>query len=64
MSMFTRARARSERRSIIRSMLGMSEKELRDIGVSRYQLERALDEVDDPRIFEKVRRRSLRELPF
>lgn len=63
MSLFTNTRNRIERRMIIKSMLGMSDKELRDIGVSRYHLERGLIEADDPEIFQKIRARSLSERP-
>lgn len=64
MSFFSRARARHERRIAIKSMLGMSDAELRDIGVSRHHLEQALFETGDPEIFRKIRERSFREMPY
>lgn len=64
MSFFSRSRAAIERRRVIQSMLGMTDRELRDIGVSRYQLEHALGEAGDPQIFAQIRERSHREMPF
>lgn len=64
MTMISRARARLERRAALNALLGKSERELRDIGVTRHQLRIALGEVDDPEILSKLRARSLSERPF